>query len=333
MSDIACIWRGTESPRALRGRHDDGCDDDQCRGCQPCLEPHCWVCARAHADGTCAECTAEARDDLRTIGALCGALPAEAINRGTDSEAMMLLGPTADPEAWGHLSASLAVGRLPEGYLAEADGELHPLFVLGTWDMVWRDALDHDEPTGRLDVATAVDYLDRQLTYMAGFGDVPFSDFAHDLRRCRAHLESVLHDGEQRDTGAPCMRCDVPLHKCWKGRELPWSTAEHKLLAKEDGWACPRCKRWHNETQYRLAVAHEHVAKADHLTAADMAIRTGLNASTIRRWASRRFVRTDDDGEPIYTPARLKSSGHDANGRKVYRVDDVLDLAGRGRVA
>jgi len=289
-----CRWVSLDQPRAVIGRHLEDCEDEHCRGCQPCTDVHCRVCSMAHADGTCGECLAETREALHEIARMCGALPEEVEARGTEGEAMFLLGPVADPEARGHLEASVAAGRVPADYLAEAIGETHPVWILGTWDMCWRDALDHD--TAELvTIAGAVDYLDRTMTYMAGFEYLPFEDFARDLRRCRAHLEAVLHDGEQRDRGAPCMTCGTPLERTWGHDE------------KADGWKCPRCNRTSTEAQYRFAVAHLHREEADELTDRDMEIRTGVRAGTVRVWANRELVRKRRD-----------------SGRTLYVVEDVM---------
>lgn len=320
---MTCSFVATNQPRIIKGRHDEDCAGETCAGCQPCTEAHCRVCSKEHAEGTCAPCLAEARDDLTAIGDMCHALPTEVRHKGVDSEAMALLAPAADAEAWGHMTTSLHVGRLPAGYLCcdrcdrpwpcekHADSEQHPLMVLGTWDMVWRDALDH-ETDETLTIASAVAYLGEQMTHMAGFEDAPFEDFARDLRRCRSHLEAVLHDGEQRETGAPCVNCRVPLHKVWRGRELPWSSHENPSLASEDGWACPRCphdRRWYTKAQYDNAVRGAHLDAAEWLTDADMAIRTAVKASTVRSWA-----RSDSA-----SPVRKRRNAD----RTVYSVEDV----------
>lgn len=328
-----CTYAGTNQPRIIKGRHGDECPSETCPGCQPCTEPHCRVCGREHAEQTCAGCLAEVRDDLAAIGTMCRALPAEVEHRGVDSEAMALLGPAADPEAWGHITTSLHVGRLPVGYLAcdrcenpwpcekHADSELHPLFVLGTWDMVWRDALDH-ETDAEVTVPTAVAYLGEQMTYMAGFADAPFEDFARDLRRCRAHMESVLHDGEQVETGAPCMGCETVLHKVYAGREMPWSNGEHPTHASQDGWACPRCRRWHTEGQYNLAVTAEHRKRAEWLTDVEMEIKTGVKATTVRSWARNR-----EDGTVPPVQKRRHSE------RTEYLVADVVRVDAERKAA
>ena len=283
-----CKWAGRDNPRILPNRHGGECRGDGCAGCLACTQPHCRVCGHTHAEGACAECVGSTRADLHEIARLCDALPEEVEHRGINGEAMVLLGPVSDPEARGHLEASVACGRVPADYLADNMGDDHPVFVLLSWQMVWRDALEHDEAPDH-ELSTAVDYIDRTLTYMAGYPHAPFEDFARDVRRCVAHLEAVLHDGEQHDRGAPCMSCGVPLERVW-GKD-----------DKQDGWNCPRCKQSSTEDQYRFAVAHLHREEATHLTDRDMEIRTGVKAGTVRVWAKRGQVqRRTDSGRTLY---------------------------------
>lgn len=238
-----CKYAGRERPRTLADRHADDCATETCAGCLACPGPHCRVCGTAHASGSCAECVAEVRGNLHDIAADCDSLPAEVAARGINGEAMMLLGPAADPEARGHLEASVLAGRVPVDYLDNADHELHPLFVLGQWDMVWRDALEHAEPTDRLTILSAVDYLDRQLTYMAGYEHVSFSAFATQLRDCRTHLASVLHDEERG------VRANVPCFDCRGDLE--------RKLGKggfEDHWTCRTCRRRYTIAEYNFAL-------------------------------------------------------------------------------
>lgn len=304
----SCKWAGREQPRVIPARHNDDCRSETCGGCLACTESHCRVCGITHADGSCPECLASTRADLRTIGILCDSLPEEVEHRGIHGEAMVLLGPVADPEARGHLEASVLAGRVSADYLDVADGEQHPLFVLGSWLMMWQDALEHEDDSV-VTIESAIGYLDRQLTYMAGFDHVPFEDFAAATRQCRAHLESVLHAGEQVDTGVPCLDCGVRLVREW-GK-----------LAMADGWRCPKCKKFSNEEQYRLAVKGEHLAQAEWLTASDCsewltemadADDTIIAATpgTIRAWATKGKVRKRRD-----------------SGRTMYRKSDALERA------
>lgn len=309
-----CHYAGSERPRQVTGRHlVEGCE---CKGCEPCGHSHCAICRVAHAAGTCPECMAETRESLREIGRMCDALPAEVEHRGVEGEAMMLLGPSADPEATGHLLASIRCGRVPADYLEIADDERHPLFVLATWAMLWRDVLEHEEPTEVVDVASELDYLDQQMTYMSGRDEPPFEDFAQDIRQCERHLESVLHDGEQVDRGAPCMTCERPLLRVWSGTELPWShTDGSRPMVSEDAWACARCKTWRSESEYRLNVAEDHLWSAEWLTDQQAETRTKIKAGTIREWAR------DRDDRPALVKKRRDSE------RVVYLVADVERVA------
>lgn len=237
-----CKWDGKDRPRIIGGRHNESCADDQCRGCQPCTEPHCRVCGTTHATGTCAECLATARATLHSIAQHCDALPDEVAHRGIDGEAMMLLGPAANPEARGHLEASIAAGRVPPDYLDRADHELHPLFILGCWDMVWRDALEHDE-TESMDLPGVIDYLDRQMTYMAGYEHVAFEEFADDLRRCETHIRAVLHDQNQGD------RANIGCFEC--GADIERRLGDDGF---EDFWTCTRCRRRYTVAEYNFAL-------------------------------------------------------------------------------
>lgn len=255
----SCRWVASDHPRVLPGRHGDDCAGDECRGCQPCREPHCRVCGRTHANGTCAECLAETREALRDIARMCSALPTEVKHRGVESEAMNLLGPSADPEARAHVEASYLVGRLPEGWLEANHGkacpllrneacigcagdERHPLLVLASWQDVYAEEFEH-EITRRATIADAAGYLDRNLTYAAEWPHVPFEDFARDLRRCLTHLESVLHDQRQGD------RANVGCFEC--GDDL-----ERRLCKDgfEDFWTCKGCRRRYTYAEYNFAL-------------------------------------------------------------------------------
>ncbi|HEU5084461.1 MAG TPA: hypothetical protein VFU14_14050, partial [Acidimicrobiales bacterium] len=237
-----CRYTASDTPRVVVGRHTTDCAGETCGGCQPCVEPHCRVCSRAHADGSCAECVAETRDTLHDIAAKCDALPDEVAHRGIDGEAMMLLGPAADPEAWRNRAMSAIMGRLDAAYLEDCRDELHPLWVLGTWEQVWRDHLD--QPT---DLAATlprlVDYLDRQMHLMADQPEPPFEDFARDLRRCLAHLEAVLHDQHRGDpANVGCFECGAKI--------------ERRLTRSgfEDHWTCTRCRRTYTYAEYNFAL-------------------------------------------------------------------------------
>ena len=75
------------------------------------------------------------------------------------------------------------------------------------------------------------------------FEEAPFEDFARDVRRCRSHLENVLHDENQGD------RANVGCFDC--GGDL-----ERRLTAGgfEDHWTCRRCRRRYTYAEYNFAL-------------------------------------------------------------------------------
>jgi hypothetical protein len=305
----ACRFVATDQPRALRGQHEPGCPETSwraplswidCDGCAPCTRRHCGTCGHRHVEQlTCPVCVGEAREHLSAIRTNARHLLGEAVHRGVESEAAHLEGPAAQPEAWRQ--------RRRHGFRPHEDdvvGETHPLWVLGTWDLLVTEHYDHHR-TGRVSVDSAAAYLAVNLSELAQDEDFAFEDLARDLRSCSGHLEDVLHDSAQADTGAPCMTCGVPLERTWG-----------KLQAG-DGWRCPRCRVTSTEEQYRFAVMQLHRDEAAWLTDRDMELRTGVKATTVRSWAR----------------ASLVAKRLDA-GRTVYDVAHVLDVArGKGLIA
>lgn len=239
---MSCYHR-PDQPRAIVGRHHDDCPGDDCRGCQPCTETHCLCCGKNHAHAACPACIGHARGDLAAIVTMCGfPLVAEALNRGVNAEATMLLSPTADPQAWRWRATSALMGRVPAAYLEDCRDERHPTWVLGSWEQLWRDHLD--QPTDlRLTIDRAADYLGRHLTDMGEVLDPPFDEFAKDIHGCRAHLESVLSEGDRDDpAGVGCFDC---------GGQLVRRMTDTGL---DDKWTCRKCERRFTDPEYHLAV-------------------------------------------------------------------------------
>lgn len=345
-----CRFAGRDQPRIVPGRHTEECpsinpltlaaESYECTGCQPCTAAHCRVCGVEHAVQTCPDCLDETREALTRILRACEALPEEAEHRGQDSEAMNLLGPAADPDARRHVEASYLGGRLPEGWIEANHGrdcpllakkgepgygdpctgcsgdELHPLIVLGGWASVYREAFEHGD-TGAVTVADEREYLDRNLMRAAAWPHVPFEDFARDVRRCRDHIENVIHAGEQIDRGAPCFRCGTDLERVWGKTE------------KDDGWRCPTCADFRSPEDYRRNVAQQHLAHSDRLTLKEIEQAYSIPGGTLRRWAAEQ--RREVGGEMKTYPPRLRHVSK-VNGRKVYRIKDVLALRDDARI-
>jgi hypothetical protein len=325
---MSCRWNGKHQPRTLVGRHGEDCPGETvtdeeggperiegCDGCQRCPGPHCRVCQIHHVTGTdtCGDCLDEVRTNLAEIEAKCAGLLTEATHRGVEGEAMALLGPVANAEARQHWEASVFAGRITPmecdarelvdvvRWLETADDERHPLLVIGTWSMTYRDAFEHDEPSGRVELGNELGYLSRNLTYMAGFEWVPFEDFANDVRVCVAHLEDVLGDSSRGErTNIDCLDCGGTLERVL-GKE-----------GFEDVATCRDCKRRFTKPEYSLAVKRTYIGNALWLSDGDMAIRTGVKAETVRSWA-----RTPKQGEDAAVRKQVQ------DGRTVYCVEDV----------
>lgn len=316
---MSCYYVGKDQPRMIRGRHDDECVEAtwfpplvwiDCDGCQECTDRHCllgWHGERGdcetHAETVCPSCVGTVRGHLTAIIELAGLpLVSEALAKGVNSEAADLLGPAADPAQWRQ--------RSDYGHRYDTDStagwHTHPYGVLGWFDMIVTAHLGHKR-SRKITLTSAADYLGRNLHYLAADIEFDFGDLAVALEDCRSHLENVLHDGEQVERGAPCMKCHQTL-----------------VLVRdvgEDRWTCTRCRQDSSEAQYRFAVKAEYIERADNLNADDMAIRTKVPASTIRRWSH--VLRTQAKGEePVEHPPIIKATGR-INDRKVYAVADV----------
>lgn len=283
---MSCRFIASDQPRVISGRHNDPCTCDGERGCLPCPEMHCVVCSRAHAKAACTGCLEAARSDLNAIGSLCASLPAEAVEKGVQSEAMMLLGPVADPVAWQHRMLTAAYfGRIDASYLEDCRDELHPLWVLGSWEQVWRDHLDHygDNP---ITVLSSHAYLDMQIGYMSEQIDPPFDEFARELRGCRAHLEDVLRDGVREERGqVPCVDCETRLTKVYAETET------------EDHWLCPHCRRTYTDQEYARA-QHFHMEdkRGDRFMKVSVALgMIDRPEQTLRTWMASGKVKLEKD--------------------------------------
>lgn len=249
-----CLWISSTQPRVVAGRHEPACADDACPGCQRCTETHCVVCRRVHAVSACPECVGNTRDDIDQIREFCGyALRGEAATRGVDSEAFMLAGPAATPGDYERRKRLVVNGAIRAGegtdeyrqmlaFVEANRDEQHPLWVLGTWETLWREHLDH--PSDKtLTIPDAADYLLTQLTYMGDQAEPDFAQFATEIRGCRGHLQSILHDQNQGD------RANVGCFEC--GGDLERMLTEAGF---EDHWTCRRCRRRYTYAEYNFAL-------------------------------------------------------------------------------
>lgn len=297
-----CRWVATDQPRMLR-THERDCNTSGCPGCTPCPERHCALCGIEHVthegrgdDQVCAPCIGDVRTGIRAIVDMSERLLTEAVHRGVNSEAANLAGRTIDDaeghEAWRYRAMSAAMGRIPQ----LDDDTQHPLWILGTWEMLVRE--HYDQPTReRLTLTAAREYLNGHLTRLAHDVDFAFEELARDVRGCQAHLEDVLREGERDDLGVTCPPCGrARLVKSYGKTE------------DDDRWTCPKCRQWWTDEDYRDKVSGIFVGVANELTDRDMETRTRVPAATVRSWAHR---------------GKVRKRGRSADGRVLYDVADV----------
>lgn len=215
-------------------------------------------------------------------------LHAEALYAFADHEmpggdALVMLGPVADVQAFNYQQISEIMGRTSYGSVdEEREDVLPPLAVLTSWVDIIRD--HRDQPTSlKATIEREAAYIRTSLDWLLGDdedGDANFlavDALASDLVATERRLEAILKDGIRVDRGAPCMRCEAapPMQKVWGRTE------------RFDTWVCPSCLSQSTPAMYRQALKADYIAHADRLTADDAAIRFGIPATRIRVWGSR----------------------------------------------
>ena len=247
--------------RYVKQGHRHDCDDTTCRGCEPCPETrHCTAkrsCSWhiAHGELTCGRCLNAARTDLRWLAPLTALMLPAAISDGIDSQAANLAGPATDPEAWTWRKVAAKQGRSWHVSLIEEDDEHHPLRVAGTWARMVSEDYGHDMPAAA-SLAWCVGYLDRQLHRIAHDEEQDFPLLAREIRKCRQHLEAVLHNDDRPEMGAPCRSCPSPAPRL-RLEHGHWCDDDdcrkiHRDDDSEDRWVCPRDRdHWWSQDDYR----------------------------------------------------------------------------------
>ena len=303
---------------------------------------------------TCPVCIGKTRNDLTAIVTLAALMPEEAEERGTTSEAAMLAGPVADPSVYEARRVILkrAIRQwLPEyawekahTMLLEPIDEHHPAWVLGTWEMLIRE--DYGPQTSTpITVASAAGYLDRILHRLAHDPHQDFALFASEVASCRRHLEAVAHNQAGNERGVQCYMCGQARlerkHReqrhvgclghgnrngCRRMDRAGYCTTADGRRIPEDGWACPACAAEFSPRDYERAARARWILLADELPLREMADRTGVAYSTLRRWAS--TTKTQRRGEkPVTHPPKIRPAYTGGDGRKVYRVAEVEEVA------
>lgn len=207
-----------------RKAHRPDCVDSECRGCVKCVGRHCTARTNCtwHIDAselTCGRCIAAVRRDLGWIGDLSALMLTQAMADGLESQAANLAGPTAyypKFSARRRIAKRWIEARIPferweqaQAALLDDDDEHHPGVVLTRWEAMLRE--DYRHTTTAITLRTSLAYLDRTLHRVAHDDAQDFPLLRSELKKCRQHLEAVLHNDTNRDRGAPCPTCLTAL--------------------------------------------------------------------------------------------------------------------------
>jgi len=254
--------------------------------------------------------------DLSAIEDMFMRLADEAVHRAGDpsmpgGQAMVLLGPGADLEAFGYAQMSELMGRTDGVTEVALGGDIEPpLSFLASWCDVLRDHRGQEPSQRRATIGREVAYLRKSLDWMLGADDdgtlwfEPVIDFEDGLRKVRKAMEAVLRDGEQVDRGASCLQCDEPLVREWADGDGKTEWDDCWVCLTRD---CPETS--YTYAQYLKAMEGEYLNRAAWLTAQDMERHWRIPKGSLHGWASRDRVRKKRD---IHT------------GRMVYNVADAV---------
>lgn len=204
-------------------------------------------------------------------------------------EAMNLLGPAANLEAWQHQYEAIEAQDKDAAYVNDQlETEAHPLLVLPDWEDKIRDI--KGQPTDlQATVKRSADYLRNNIDWM--FAE-PYPELARmysELKAVRSNLETVLKAGERAErTRVTCINDDCEekprLVKKYSG------DVDNPRPPADDFWSCPACSTRYSGDEFRRATAvhmHSEATGEAWVTVADAAHSIGRSAWTVRSWATR----------------------------------------------
>lgn len=204
--------------------------------------------------------------DLAEIQRMFHNLRIECVNRAGDpnipgGQAMVLLGPGADIEAYGYFQLSAMMGRLNLGRGQHAERALDaithaevepPLSFLASWVDIIREARGQGPTELRASIDHEIKYIREALDWITAIDDdgapwwIEVEAFAEQLHKVRGQLENALGDGVRADRiNAVCNKCTKRPRLCvrWdkKGVGTHWYCPSCRFAFDEDGVA--RCWR------------------------------------------------------------------------------------------
>jgi hypothetical protein len=187
-------------------------------------------------------------------------------------------------------------------------------------------------------IIAAARFLTAQLSWLRHAthpnGEPYATEVFREIGDCAARMRSLV-DGprEQRFLGpctaTLCTLCGIvgSAHVC-EG-DIPVWTCDGDVygVAGAQTGRCRTCGATVDQAERRQWLDDEVRARA--FTAKDIADAYGINVKTIRSWATERQARWDHSGTLVQPSraAKLHTHGLDRDGRALFLVGDVLDLA------
>lgn len=187
-------------------------------------------------------------------------------------------------------------------------------------------------------IIAAARFLTAQLSWLRHATDQQGQPVAADVFReigdCAARMRGLVEGPREQRFLGPCAATLCTLcgqvgdgHVC-EG-DIPVWTCEGDVygVAGAQTGRCRTCGATVDQAERRQWLDDEVRERA--FTAKDIADAYGINVKTIRSWAAERQARWDHSGT-LVQPARqakLREHGHDRDGRSLFLIGDVLDLA------
>ena len=286
---------------------------------------------------------------LTAIVILYRDLEDEALHRFADKDipggdALVMLGPVANMEAYNYRQLSELMGRTnaKAGYDDPDTDDAPPLLVLASWHDVVRQERGLPDATKRATITREADGIRASIDWMLAQDErgtqnfMPADELAKDLKRVIYRLERILKAGEREDRiRAECKACSHAPRLCVK----PGVAADKS----DDSWYCPSCERPYDSEGVAACWRQMFVRWGDapewiRLRQAAAAIKRPV--STVRTWTlapldSMDRPKVDRHGNP--KPPRVESQRR-PDGRTWVRwsdvraVEDTTHRRGRNRI-
>jgi len=242
--------------------------------------------------------------DLREIERLWELMPeeAEAQATGRDAgslDAMNLLAPAANLQAWEYRFDAAEVNGLDTGYASDQTAELHPELLLGTWEDAVRE--ERGQATDlRMTIPRACAYLAGSVDWMLSsneYGDMNFiaiDQMADDLRNCRRMLEDIVSEGMRPEVSR--VWCIAAVHDPDDADDPERVRLHYRPGSRPelDKWKCPECPATYDYGQFISAQRINLYARgADRFVLVrDAREALGVPKQTMDSWVNRLKVRS-----------------------------------------